>query len=161
MASLVADAGVPFVAMHWRGQSDRMEQLTHYDDVVADVCTELTQALDALVTGGVDPRQVILDPGLGFAKHSEHNWQLLRDLGPLQELGYPLLVGASRKSFLGTLLADTRGTARPVGEREHANTALTVHLAHQGVWGLRVHDVRAARDALRVVERLTGEDQGP
>jgi dihydropteroate synthase len=113
-----------------------------------------------MLAAGIDHDRIILDPGLGFAKRSEHNWQLLRDLGPLQALGFPLLVGASRKSFLGRLLADARGTARPVGEREHANTALTVHLAQQGVWGLRVHDVRAARDALRVVERLTGED-GP
>jgi dihydropteroate synthase len=99
----------------------------------------------------------VLDPGLGFAKRPEHNWRLLRDLGPVQALGFPLLVGASRKSFLGTLLA-SGGSPRPVGEREHANTALTVLLAQQQVWGLRVHDVLAAKDALRVLERLDQEE---
>jgi dihydropteroate synthase len=99
----------------------------------------------------------VLDPGLGFAKREEHNWQLLRDLGPLRELGFPLLVGASRKSFLGRLLGSA-GSPRSVDQREHANTALTVLLAQQGVWGLRVHDVRAAKDALRVLERMGDEE---
>jgi dihydropteroate synthase len=108
-----------------------------------------------ILAAGVAPDRIVLDPGLGFAKRAEHNWQLLRDLDPIQELGYPLLVGASRKSFLGRLLTGPGGAARPVDEREHANTALTVHLAQRGVWGLRVHDVRAASDALRVVARLT------
>ena len=106
-----------------------------------------------MLAAGVERDRIVLDPGLGFAKRAEHNWQLLRDLGPVRALGFPLLVGASRKSFLGTLLA-SGGSPRPVGEREHANTALTVLLAQQGVWGLRVHDVLAAKDALRVLERL-------
>ncbi|HEX3005633.1 MAG TPA: dihydropteroate synthase, partial [Angustibacter sp.] len=91
---------------------------------------------------------------LGFAKRAEHNWELLRHLDELASLGYPLLVGASRKSFLGRLLADRSGSPRPVDMREHANTAITLHLARRGVWGVRVHDVRAAHDALRVMERL-------
>jgi dihydropteroate synthase len=111
-----------------------------------------------MLTAGIERDRIVLDPGLGFAKVPEHNWQLLRGLGPVQALGFPLLVGVSRKSFLGTLLASD-GSPRPVGEREHANTALTVLLAQQGVWGLRVHDVRAAKDALRVLERL--DQEGP
>jgi dihydropteroate synthase len=161
---VVAAAGAPYVAMHWRAHADHMRDFAVYDapgGVVEAVRDELSERVEALLAAGIAADRIILDPGLGFAKHGEHNWQLLRDLGPLQALGYPLLVGASRKSFLGGLLADARGTARPVDKREHASTALTVHLAQQGVWGLRVHDVRAARDALWVVEGLTGEDHGP
>jgi dihydropteroate synthase len=160
---VVAAAGAPYVAMHWRAHADHMRDFAVYDGpggVVGAVRDELSARVEAMLAAGIAHDRIILDPGLGFAKHAEHNWQLLRDLGPLQALGFPLLVGASRKSFLGRLLADARGTARPVDEREHASTALAVYLAQQGVWGLRVHDVRAARDALRVVERLTGED-GP
>ena len=103
----------------------------------------------------------MLDPGLGFAKHGDHNWQLLADLGPIKALGYPLLVGASRKSFLGTLLADADGNPRPVDGREDATTALSVVLAGEGVWGLRVHDVRSTRDALRVLQALeTAREEG-
>ncbi|GAW48788.1 MULTISPECIES: dihydropteroate synthase [unclassified Nocardioides] len=160
---VVAAAGAPYIAMHWRAHADHMRDFAVYDGpggVVGAVRDELSERVEAILAAGIAPDRIVLDPGLGFAKHGEHNWQLLRDLGPLQALGFPLLVGASRKSFLGRLLADARGTPRPVEMREHANTALTIHLAHQGVWGLRVHDVRAARDALRVLERLTGED-GP
>jgi dihydropteroate synthase len=104
----------------------------------------------------------VLDPGLGFAKRGEHNWQLLADLGPIKALGYPLLVGASRKSFLGRLLAGPDGRPRPVTEREDATTALSVVLAREGVWGLRVHDVRSTRDALRVLDALdTAREGGP
>ncbi len=161
---VVAAADASYVAMHWRAHADHMRDFAVYDGpggVVGAVRDELAERVEVMLGAGIARDRIILDPGLGFAKHGEHNWQLLRDLGPLDELGFPLLVGASRKSFLGRLLADARGTVRPVGEREHANTALTVHLAQHGVWGLRVHDVRAARDALRVVGRLTGEDQGP
>ena len=159
---VVAAAGAPYVAMHWRAHADNMRDFAVYDGpdgVVGAVRDELSERVEALLAAGIAHDRIILDPGLGFAKHGEHNWRLLRDLGPLRALGFPLLVGASRKSFLGSLLADAGGTARAVEQREHANTALTVHLAQQGVWGLRVHDVRAARDALRVVERLSGEEQ--
>jgi dihydropteroate synthase len=158
---VVAAAGASYVAMHWRAHADHMRDFAVYDGpggVVAAVRDELSQRVEAMLAAGIPRERIILDPGLGFAKHADHNWQLLRDLEPLQALGFPLLVGASRKSFLGRLLADARGAVRPVGDREHAHTALTVHLAQRGVWGLRVHDVRAARDALRVVERLTEED---
>ena len=163
MLSTVAATGATYVAMHWRAHADHMRDFAVYDGpggVVAAVRDELAARAEAALAAGIAPERLVLDPGLGFAKRPEHNWELVRDLGPLHALGYPLLVGASRKSFLGRLLA-SGGTPRPVGEREHANTALTVLLAQQGVWCLRVHDVRAARDALSVVEVLgpqTGED---
>ena len=161
MLAAVADAGVSYVAMHWRAHADHMRDFAVYDGpggVVAAVRDELAARVDAMLAAGIESDRIVLDPGLGFAKRAEHNWQLLRDLGPLRSLGFPLLVGASRKTFLGRLLA-SGGTPRAVGEREHAHTALTVLLAQQGVWGLRVHDVRAAKDALRVLERLDqGED---
>lgn len=151
MASLVADAGVPFVAMHWRGPSDRMEQLTTYADVVEDVAAELGARLDALVARGVDPRQVVLDPGLGFAKKLHHNWTLLACLDRLLALGRPLLVGASRKRFLGALLAGPDGAPAPVEGRDAATAATTVLAATAGAWAVRVHEVRASADAVRVV----------
>lgn len=160
MYAAVAAAGTTYVAMHWRAHADHMRDFAVYDapgGVVAAVRDELAARVDAMVAAGIDRDRIVLDPGLGFAKRPEHNWQLLRDLGPLQDLGFRLLVGASRKSFLGTLLASD-GSPRPVGEREHANTALTVLLAQQGVWALRVHDVLAAKDALRVLERLDHEE---
>ncbi|GAA4701421.1 dihydropteroate synthase [Nocardioides conyzicola] len=156
MYAVVAGAGTTYVAMHWRAHADHMRDFAVYDGpggVVTAVRDELAARVDAMLAAGIEGDRIVLDPGLGFAKRPEHNWALLRDLGPLQGLGFRLLVGASRKSFLGTLLASD-GSPRPVGEREHANTALTVLLAQQGVWGLRVHDVRAAKDALRVLERL-------
>ncbi|KQW47034.1 dihydropteroate synthase [Nocardioides sp. Root1257] len=161
MYDVVAAAGCTYVAMHWRAHADHMRDFAVYDGpggVVTAVRDELSARVDAMLAAGIEPERIVLDPGLGFAKRPEHNWQLLRDLGPIGSLGFPLLVGASRKSFLGTLLA-SGGSPRPVGDREHANTALTVLLAQDGVWGLRVHDVLAAKDALRVLERLTVPDR--
>jgi dihydropteroate synthase len=161
LAETVAAAGCPVVLMHSRGDfATTMQHQARYGDVVAEVRAELAAAMARAESAGVAREQIVLDPGLGFAKRAEHNWALLRDLGPLESLGYPVLVGASRKTFLGRLLADSGGTVRPVDQREHANTALTVLLAQRGVWGLRVHDVRAARDALRVLERLDQGEQG-
>lgn len=157
---VVAGSDATYVAMHWRAHADHMRDFAVYDGpggVVAAVRDELAARVEAIRAAGVPADRIVLDPGLGFAKRAEHNWELLRNLDALEALGYPLLVGASRKSFLGSLLA-VGGTSRPVGEREHANTALTVHLARHGVWGLRVHDVRAASDALRVVEQLTDRE---
>jgi dihydropteroate synthase len=151
MADVVRDAGVPFVAMHWRGHSDHMQDLAVYDDVVADVVAELRTALERLVSAGVDAGQVVLDPGLGFAKTGAHNWQLLAHLDALQALGRPLLVGASRKGFLGALLADRDGEPRPLDGRDDATATVTALAAWSGVWAVRVHQVRASLDAARVV----------
>jgi len=159
---VVAAGDTTYVCMHWRGHSDHMQQLAEYDGpggVVAAVRDELAQRVDAARAAGIDDARIVLDPGLGFAKKAEHNWALLTGLGDLQTLGFPLLVGASRKSFLGSLLAGSDGSPRAVGERESATTALTVLLAQQGVWGLRVHDVRSSRDALRAYERWTEAQQ--
>jgi dihydropteroate synthase len=149
MAGYVAGAGVPFVAMHWRGHSERMDALARYDDVVGDVCRELQQRLDALAAAGVDPGRVVLDPGLGFAKTAAHNWALLAGLPRLRELGRPVLIGASRKRFLGELLGTACGP-RPVGQRDAATDAISALAAAHGAWGVRVHDVRGSRDAVAV-----------
>lgn len=159
---VVADAGATYVAMHWRGHADRMQRLASYDDtggVVATVRRELGERVEAVRAAGIPDERIVLDPGLGFAKTAEHNWALVAGLDRLAELGYPLLVGGSRKSFLGTLLADADGTPRPVTDREAASTALTLLLAQRGVWGIRVHDVRASHDALRVWHRLEQEQR--
>ncbi|MBA8805221.1 dihydropteroate synthase [Nocardioides ginsengisegetis] len=156
MLAVVADAGVAYVAMHWRAHSDHMADFATYDapgGVVRAVRDELAQRVDAAVAAGVEADRIVLDPGLGFAKQGEQNWQLLRGLGEVLSLGHPVLVGASRKSFLGALLGDEHGP-RPVDQREAANVALTVELARAGVWGIRVHDVRSSHDALSVVHRL-------
>jgi dihydropteroate synthase len=154
---VVASTGVRYVAMHWRAHSDRMTDFATYEGpggVVTAVRDELAARVEGILAAGVAADRVVLDPGLGFAKGAAHNWALIRHLDALAALGFPLLVGASRKSFLGRLLASADGTERPVAEREHATTALTVVLAQAGVWGLRVHDVRSCRDALKVLDAL-------
>jgi dihydropteroate synthase len=151
MAKVVAAAGVPWVLMHWRGHSRDMQALARYGDVVADVRTELTRQADAALAAGVDPDRIVLDPGLGFAKTGEHNWALLARLDELVALGYPVLVGASRKSFLGRLLAGPDGAPAPVDRREDATVAAGVLAAVMGAWGLRVHEVRPTVDAMKVV----------
>ena len=153
---VVADSEATYVCMHWRGHSDHMQELASYDGpggVVGAVRDELCRRVEAAQSAGITDDRIVLDPGLGFAKKASHNWTLLAGLATFQELGFPLLVGPSRKSFLGTLLKDAEGTPRPVDQREAATVALTVLLAQQGVWGVRVHDVRASRDALLALER--------
>jgi dihydropteroate synthase len=153
---VVAATGATYVCMHWRGHSDRMQALAAYDQpggVVAAVREELFLRVEEARAAGIADEQIVLDPGLGFAKKAEHNWALLAGLPALQSLGFRLLVGASRKSFLGSLLAGSDGSPRAALGRDAATTALTVLLAQQQVWGLRVHDVRSSRDALRTLER--------
>jgi dihydropteroate synthase len=150
MLPWLATCTVPYIAMHWRGPSDVMEDLATYDDVVAEVRSELAGRLDALEAAGVNLERVVLDPGLGFAKRSSHNWDLLRGLDALASLGRPLLIGASRKRFLGDLLADDRGEPRPFDGRDAAGDAITALAAGDGVWGVRVHEVAASRDAALV-----------
>jgi dihydropteroate synthase len=149
MHAWVAGAEVPYVAMHWRGHSTDMERLANYGDVVAEVCQELSDRLGELAAAGVDPDRVILDPGLGFAKTSAHNWALLAALPHLTALGHPVLIGASRKRFLGELLGQP-GMPRPVEERDAATDAITALASAAGAWAVRVHDVRGSRDAIAV-----------
>ena len=155
MYAHVAALGVPYVAMHWRGHSDRMSDLATYDDVVTDVISELTQRVDAAVAAGMDAARIVIDPGLGFAKEAHHNWQLLRSLDRLMAVGPAVLVGASRKRFLGVLLADGSGEPRQVDQRDAATDAITAIAASRGVWAVRVHDVRGSKDAVRVAAAWT------
>ncbi len=158
MAPLLADAGVPWVLMHWRSVgAQRPHQAPEYADVVADVRAELLRCVDAAVAAGVDPANLIIDPGLGFAKNAEHNWALLRALPQFVAGGIPVLVGASRKRFLGTLLAEPDGTPRDPAGRETATAVISALAAQCGVWGVRVHDVRASVDAVKVVEAWGGD----
>ena len=156
MAAVVRDAGCPWILMHWRGHSSSMQQLATYDDVVSEVRAELDARVDAAVSAGVDPTSLVLDPGLGFAKTGAHNWALLAQLSSFVASGLPILVGASRKSFLGTLLADRDGLPRAVSGREDATTALTAYCALQGVWGVRVHEVRPSVDAALAAAAIQG-----
>jgi dihydropteroate synthase len=128
--------------------------------VVAAVVRELGERVEAAQAAGVPDDRLVLDPGLGFAKTAEHNWALVAGTDRLNALGFPLLVGGSRKSFLGSLLAGPDGSPRPVDDREAASTALTLLLAQRGVWGIRVHDVRSSADALAVLARLRHEPGG-
>jgi dihydropteroate synthase len=150
MVPFVAGARVPYVLMHWRGHSADMQSRAIYGDVVAEVVAELRQRLEAVIERGMDPEYVLLDPGLGFAKTAEHNWALLAHLDALRELGRPLLVAASRKAFLGRLLAASDGTPRPLAERDDATTAVSALAAYEGVFCIRTHRVRPTLDAVMV-----------
>jgi len=151
MLRTVSEDTVPFVCMHWRGSSGRMAEFATYDDVVVEVRGELDGRLRACADAGIDPARVVLDPGIGFAKNADHNWALLRRLEELASLGRPLLIGASRKRFLGSLLQDmVTHEPRSVEERDVATSAVTALAAASGVWAVRVHDVRANRDAVEI-----------
>lgn len=152
MAPLMAEAQVPWVLMHWRPVSaDNPHRVPDYADVVADVRADLLASVDDAVAAGVDPDKLVIDPGLGFAKTGQHNWALLHGLSELVATGLPVLVGASRKRFLGTLLAGPDGAPRPPDGRETATAVISALAALHGAWGVRVHDVRASVDALKVV----------
>jgi dihydropteroate synthase len=160
MAELVADTGVPWVLMHWRGHSRQMYAAAQYGDVVTEVCAELTARVEDVVAAGVAPGQLVLDPGLGFAKRGAHNWALLAGLDRIVALGLPVLVGASRKTFLGRLLAAPDGTVRPAEERDAATLATTVLAAEAGAWGVRVHDAAGSVDAVRTVAAVRASRAG-
>ena len=150
MPGVAASAGVDFVAMHWRAHSPHMDDLDHYDDVVAEVATELAARVAALTAAGVAPDRIVLDPGLGFSKVTDSNWPLLARVEEWSG-GRRVLVGASRKRFLGAAIS-REGHESPAAEhRDHATTAVTTLAAARGVWAVRVHDARAARDAIAVV----------
>ena len=156
MAPLVAERRVPVVAMHWRGHSADMQERAHYDDVVDEVRRELGERVEALVGAGIRPDDVLLDPGLGFAKLAAHNWELLRRLDEIAALGHRLVLGASRKRFLG-LVGRTPATERPPLARDVATAATTLYAAQHGVWAVRVHDVAGTVDALDVADALRGD----
>lgn len=150
MAKVAAATEVPWVLMHWRGHSREMTKLAVYSDVVAEVRAELSERVDSALAAGVAEDAIVLDPGLGFAKQAEHDWALLHGLDSVLSLGFPVLVGASRKRFLGRLLADETGEPRPPSGREHATAAVSALAAAAGAWGVRVHEVGASLDAVAV-----------
>ena len=149
MYRTVADTGLAYIAMHWRGFSTDMQSLATYDDVVTDVRAELKTRLAEMIVWGIDLDRVILDPGLGFAKTAEHNWQLLARLDELQTLGHRVLVGASRKRFLEPFAAEP-------ADRDEASATITALAAEAGVWGVRVHNVEATKRALDVADAWIG-----
>jgi dihydropteroate synthase len=139
MFATVKKLGVPYILMHWRGQSKEMNTRAIYTDVVSEVIAELKLQIDAALEAGIDKSQIIIDPGLGFAKDAEHNWEILRNLKAFNAMGYPVLIGASRKRFLGGDNPD---------EREAATIELTKTLVPQGIWGVRVHSVKPHVDVI-------------
>jgi len=150
MARVAAETGLPWVLMHWRGHSKDMNSLAQYSDVVGEVRSELLRQVDAALAAGVREEAIVLDPGLGFAKTGEHDWALLNRLEEFVALGFPVLVGASRKRFLGKLLADEDGAPRPPTGRETATAVVSALAADRGAWAVRVHDVRSSLDAVAV-----------
>jgi dihydropteroate synthase len=154
MLRYVSTLDVPFILMHWRGPSNVMQQLTDYNDVARDVAAEIAAQVEVAVAAGIARNRIVVDPGIGFAKTPEQNWPSLQDLEAIDDLELPVLWGVSRKRFLGELLADVNGELRETTEREDATTALSTYLALAGAWCVRVHDVRASRDAIDVVDRL-------
>jgi dihydropteroate synthase len=150
MAQLIAaNPKVQYIVMHWRGESKDMQSKAIYKDVVKEVKDELDDRVSELIKAGVQAEQIILDPGIGFAKEAEHNWQILQNIERFQLLGYPILIGASRKRFLGELI-----NAKNADDREAASIALTAELARLSVWGVRTHSVKPHRDAIAVADRL-------
>ncbi|WP_327117318.1 dihydropteroate synthase [Streptomyces sp. NBC_01341] len=156
MIPVVADAGVPFVVMHWRGSSESMNSRAVYGDVVGEVVAELRARMEAVIDGGVDPERLVIDPGLGFAKNAAQDLTLVAHLDRLHDLGRPLLVAASRKRFLGHVLADGGGTPPPARERDAATAAVSALSAGAGAWAVRVHAVRPTADAVRVARAVEG-----
>lgn len=148
MAGVVIDTGLKYVVMHWRGPSNTMQSRAQYAHTAHDVRRELFARAAELVVLGVDPAQLIIDPGLGFAKDAEQNWQLLAHLGDFMQLGAPVLIGASRKRFLADLLP----TDEPVQRRDDPTAVISALAAQAGVWGVRVHNVTSTRIALNVVD---------
>ncbi|KQX77581.1 dihydropteroate synthase [Streptomyces clavifer] len=156
MIPVVAAADVPFVVMHWRGFSESMNSRAVYEDVVAEVVAELRERMDAVIGGGVSPEKLVIDPGLGFAKDAAHDLSLVAHLARLRELGRPLLVAASRKRFLGHVLAGDGAAPPPARERDAATAAISALSANAGAWAVRVHAVRATADAVRVARAVEG-----
>ncbi|MEW2046182.1 dihydropteroate synthase [Streptomyces sp. NPDC005476] len=156
MIPAVADAGAPFVVMHWRGFLEGGNVRGVYADVVAEVLEELHARVEAVLAGGISPDRVVVDPGLGFSKEGDHDLSLLAHLDRLHALGHPLLVAASRKRFLGRVLAGPQGAPPPARERDAATAAVSALAAEAGAWAVRVHEVRATADAVRVARAVEG-----
>ncbi|AGS70957.1 dihydropteroate synthase [Streptomyces collinus] len=161
MIPVVAATGAPFVVMHWRGFLAGGNVHGTYEDVVTEVVDELRARVDAVLAGGVAPDRIVVDPGLGFSKEADHDLSLLAHLDRLHTLGHPLLVAASRKRFLGRVLAGPQGAPPPARERDAATAAVSALAAHAGAWAVRVHEVRATADAVRVARAVEGARTTP
>lgn len=159
MAALVAQAGIPFIAMHWRGHSADMQSRAVYDDVVTDVCRELHERVESLQESGIHADNIVLDPGFGFAKTADHNWTLLSRLDEVVALGHPVLVGTSRKTFLGRLGRPEGAEPRPPVERDLSTAVTSFHAARCGAWAVRVHDVASTMQALDVADALRAHEE--
>ena len=146
MVGVIAHSSVDYVVMHWRGHSEHMDALATYDDVVLEVSRELQERLETLQQAGVTAKRIVIDPGLGFAKTPQHNWAVVAGMETLVALGHRVLVGASRKRFLGEIV---EGEHSPT-ERDGVSAVVGVFLAERGVWGLRVHNPKVHRQALDV-----------
>ncbi|WP_025272739.1 dihydropteroate synthase [Haloglycomyces albus] len=157
MASVLASSSATWILMHWRGHSADMQKLAHYDDVVADVKAELEDRVEAATEAGVDADRLVIDPGIGFAKTAEHNWTLQAHLAEFVALGYPVLFGSSRKSYLGRLLAESDEKARPPAGRDVATAATSLLAFEAGAWGVRVHDIQSTFDVRAVWNRTRAE----
>jgi dihydropteroate synthase len=159
VARLGATRGTTYVLMHWRAHSLQMQQHAAYGDVVTDVLTELAEQLEAARDAGIAPERIAVDPGIGFSKTAEQNWDVLAGMERLHELGHPVLIATSRKRFLGTLLADPNGELRPPERREDGTTATSALAAAAGAWCIRAHAVRATLDAVLVAARWAAGPQ--
>lgn len=159
MFKLAADTGATIIISHWRGFSDQMDTLATYDDVAAEVAAELKARVDAALATGVKPAQIVIDPGLGFAKDMQQNWKLVARLEKLEELGYPILVGASRKRFIAGVIEPEEPAEVSNERRDLATAVLTALLLQRKIWGVRVHNVLATSDAIKIVAALRDAEQ--
>ena len=159
MFKVAADTGATIIISHWRGFSDQMDTLATYDDVAAEVAAELKLRVDAALATGIKQSQIVIDPGLGFAKDMQQNWKLVARLDKLEELGYPILVGASRKRFIAGVIEPDEPTEVSNERRDLATAVLTALLLQRKIWGVRVHNVLATTDAIRVVAALREAEQ--
>ena len=159
MFKVAADTGATIIISHWRGFSDQMDTLATYDDVAAEVAAELKTRVDAALATGIKPAQIVIDPGLGFAKDMQQNWKLVARLDKLEELGYPILVGASRKRFIAGVIEPDEPAEVSNERRDLATAVLTALLLQRKIWGVRVHNVLATTDAIRVVAALRDAEQ--
>jgi dihydropteroate synthase len=159
MFKVAADTGATIIISHWRGFSDQMDTLATYDDVAAEVAAELKTRVDAALATGVKQSQIVIDPGLGFAKDMQQNWKLVARLEKLEELGYPILVGASRKRFIAGVIEPEEPTEVSNERRDLATAVLTALLLQRKIWGVRVHNVLATSDAIKIVAALRDAEQ--
>jgi dihydropteroate synthase len=154
MFAVAAQSQKHIIISHWRGFSTEMDSLNDYENVARDVVAELQKRIDAALAAGITREEIIVDPGLGFAKDAEQNWQLVANLNELEKLGYPILVGASRKRFIAAALDELNPTQVSNGRRDMATAVLTALLLQRKLWGVRVHDVQATVDAIAMVSAL-------